>query len=57
NPRITTSYIGLCRVAQLNIAGAIWNACMQDTLPTHFPLDGETVIWKDDPGSWGMPGL
>ena len=57
NPRITTSYIGLRRVAQLNIAGAIWNACMQDTLPTHFPLDGETVIWKDDPGSWGMPAL
>jgi tyramine---L-glutamate ligase len=54
NPRITTSYIGLRQVSQMNLAQAIWDACINDELPDHFPLNGEVVIRKDDPGSWGM---
>lgn len=54
NPRITTSYIGLRRVARTNLAHAMWNACVQDVLPGIFPLEGEVVIRKDDPGSWDL---
>ena len=54
NPRVTTSYIGLRQVATRNVAQAIWNACMNGVLPDCFPLNGEVVIRKDDPGSWGL---
>lgn len=54
NPRITTSYIGLRRVARMNLAYAMWSACMQGVLPNRFPLEGEVVIRKDDPGSWDL---
>lgn len=54
NPRITTSYIGLRQVAQNNVARAIWDACLNDSLPDSFPLHGEVVVRKDDPGTWGL---
>jgi tyramine---L-glutamate ligase len=54
NPRITTSYIGLRQVATRNLARAIWDACTNGVLPDCFPLKGEVVIRKDDPGSWGL---
>ena len=54
NPRVTTSYIGLRQVATMNLAQAIWDACMKGVLPDFFPLNGEVVIRKDDPGSWGF---
>ena len=57
NPRITTSYIGLRQVAAMNLAQAMWDACMNGVLPDCFPLDGEVVIRKDDPGSWGFARL
>ncbi len=52
NPRLTTSYIALRRVAKLNLAHSIWDACMAGKLPDSFPLSGEAVIRKDDPNSW-----
>jgi len=54
NPRVTTSYVGLRQVAAMNLAQAIWDACMNGILPDCFPLNGEVVIRKDDPGSWGF---
>ncbi len=57
NPRVTTSYIGLRQVATMNLAQAIWDACMNGVLPDCFPLNGEVVIRKDDPGSWGLRRL
>jgi hypothetical protein len=54
NPRITTSYIGLRQVAPMNLAQAIWDACMTGVLPESFPLKGDVVIRKDDPASWSF---
>ena len=57
NPRITTSYLALRQVAGVNLARAMWEACMLDILPDRFALNGDAVIRKDDPGSWGLqPG-
>ena len=33
NPRLTTSYVGLRRVVDLNIARAVWGACVHGNLP------------------------
>jgi predicted ATP-grasp superfamily ATP-dependent carboligase len=49
NPRITTSYVGLRRVLQANLAELIWNACILDELPEHVELAGQVVFSKDDP--------
>ena len=54
NPRLTTSYIGLRQVAQINLAQAIWNACRMGILPDCVPLAGQAVILKDDPSSWKL---
>lgn len=53
NPRITTSYIALRQVARINLAEAIWDACCHGKLPDRVPLDGEVVVKKDDPTTWG----
>ena len=34
NPRLTTSYVGLCRVATFNVADALVNAVLKGKLPT-----------------------
>jgi predicted ATP-grasp superfamily ATP-dependent carboligase len=34
NPRLTTSYVGLRRALDFNLAEAHWKACICDTLPT-----------------------
>jgi tyramine---L-glutamate ligase len=49
NPRITTSYVGLRRVLQANLAELIWNACILGDLPEHVELAGQVVFGKDDP--------
>ncbi len=49
NPRLTTSYIGLRRVLQVNLAQLIWDACLQGILPGHFELKGQALFLKDDP--------
>ncbi len=54
NPRLTTSYIALRQVAQINLAGAIWQACIGNVLPDCIPLTGQVEIRKDDPHSWGL---
>jgi predicted ATP-grasp superfamily ATP-dependent carboligase len=54
NPRLTTSYIGLRQVAQINLAQAIWEACWNGILPHRVPIRGQVLIRKDDPGSWGL---
>jgi predicted ATP-grasp superfamily ATP-dependent carboligase len=54
NPRLTTSYLGLRQVAQINLAQAIWEACRKGILPDCVPLAGQVVIRKDDPGTWGL---
>ena len=53
NPRLTTSYIGLRQVVRTNLAQAIWDACVNNQLPDNIELDGQVVIRKDDPASWG----
>jgi predicted ATP-grasp superfamily ATP-dependent carboligase len=54
NPRLTTSYIGLRQVSQINLAQAIWDACEKGELPSSIPLVGQAVIQKDDPCTWGL---
>ncbi len=54
NPRLTTSYIGLRQVAQLNLAQVIWNASRNSALPDHVPLAGQVEVIKDNPTSWGL---
>jgi hypothetical protein len=54
NPRLTTSYIGLRQVAPVNLARAIWEACMKGILPDRVSLSGQVTIRKDDPSSWGL---
>lgn len=54
NPRITTSYVALRQVARINLAKAIWDACRHGKLPASVPLDGEVVVKKDDPTTWGL---
>jgi tyramine---L-glutamate ligase len=54
NPRLTTSYVGLRQVAQINLAQAIWDACSNGTLPDKVPLVGQVEVMKDDPSSWGL---
>jgi len=48
NPRLTTSYIGLRQVLQLNLAQAIWDACRGGVLPAEAPLTGQVAFDKDE---------
>jgi predicted ATP-grasp superfamily ATP-dependent carboligase len=54
NPRLTTSYIGLRQVSQINLAQAIWDACEKGILPDPITLVGQVVIKKDDPDTWNL---
>ncbi len=47
NPRLTTSYVGLRQVLQLNLARAIWDACRRGTLPQDVRLAGQVTFAKD----------
>ncbi len=53
NPRLTTSYIGLRQVISVNVAEAIFDACVRGILPDEVSVSGHVVIKKDDPASWG----
>jgi predicted ATP-grasp superfamily ATP-dependent carboligase len=55
NPRLTTSYIGLRQISRINLAQAMWEACLNGVLPGRVPLAGQAVIKKDDPETWGLP--
>lgn len=47
NPRITTSYIGLRRVVNINLAEAIWTVSARNLLPKKIFLSGKAVFKKE----------
>jgi len=48
NPRLTTSYIGLRSVVNINLAKAIWEASIQDILPQKAALSGRVAFRKEN---------
>ena len=51
NPRPTTSYVGLRRVLDLNMAAAIWQACRDGSLPAAVAVPPPAAFgkrWTDD---------
>jgi predicted ATP-grasp superfamily ATP-dependent carboligase len=52
NPRLTTSYIGLRQVCEVNLAQSIWNACLKGIMPDRVSIRGQRMVKKDDPFSW-----
>lgn len=48
NPRLTTSYIGLRSVVNLNLAQAIWEASIQNILPRNVVLQGKFAFRKEN---------
>jgi predicted ATP-grasp superfamily ATP-dependent carboligase len=48
NPRLTTSYVGLRQVININLAEAIWRACIENMLPQNFMLSGKASFRKED---------
>ena len=46
NPRLTTSYVGLCRVAAFNVAEALVNAVLKRKLPTKQEINGFVYFSK-----------
>jgi predicted ATP-grasp superfamily ATP-dependent carboligase len=47
NPRLTTSYVGLRQVININLAEAIWHACSADVLPREIILSGKSSFRKE----------
>lgn len=47
NPRVTTSYVGLRRVLNLNLAQAIWQVCRQSHFPNGLMLAGKILFRKE----------
>jgi tyramine---L-glutamate ligase len=47
NPRLTTSYVGLRRVAGLNMAEAIWRACRDGSLPASVAVPSLAAFGKE----------
>lgn len=54
NPRLTTSYVGLRRVIDINLAEAIWRACSDRTLPQKIILSGSVSFNKEELGADGI---
>lgn len=48
NPRLTTSYIGLRSVVNVNLAQAIWEAAIRDILPRKVALQGKFAFRKEN---------
>ncbi len=46
NPRLTTSYVGLCRVATFNVAEALVDAVLKGKLPTKQEINGFVYFSK-----------
>ena len=46
NPRLTTSYVGLCRVAGFNVAEALVNAVLEGKLPAKCEINGFVCFSK-----------
>ncbi|MCZ7662376.1 MAG: ATP-grasp domain-containing protein [Thermoleophilia bacterium] len=47
NPRLTTSYVGLRRVVDVNLAEAIWRSCREAVLPESVVATGEAAFGKE----------
>jgi len=47
NARITTSFVGLRKIINLNLAQAIWQACQSGYLPTEVALTGSISFGKE----------
>jgi len=47
NPRPTTSYVGLRRLTDLNMAAAIWHACRDGSLPSVTPVSASSAFGKE----------
>lgn len=54
NPRLTTSYVGLRRAININLAGSIWDACVNKILPRSVDIYGNGIFDKDDM-KWDQP--
>lgn len=52
NPRLTTSYVGLRRVIDLNMAEAVWRACCESTLPKVVVTTGEAAFGEEGLGGY-----
>lgn len=48
NPRLTTSYLGLRRVVNLNLPEAIWGAAIRGVLPQAVSLSGSVIFRKEN---------
>lgn len=48
NPRLTTSYVGLRRVININLAEAVWRVCSDRTLPEKIILSGSVSFNKEE---------
>lgn len=48
NPRLTTSYVGLRRIIDINLAEAIWRACRDHALPEKVILSGRVSFLKEE---------
>jgi predicted ATP-grasp superfamily ATP-dependent carboligase len=46
NPRLTTSYVGLRRVARFNVAEALIQSVTQNKLPADVPMQGYACFSK-----------
>jgi predicted ATP-grasp superfamily ATP-dependent carboligase len=51
NARMTTSYVGLRRVVDIDLAAAVWRACRDGVLPAAVTTAGEATFAKED---WGV---
>jgi tyramine---L-glutamate ligase len=48
NPRITTSYVGLHRILEQNLACAIWRACCENVFPDKISFSGSISFSKEN---------
>lgn len=48
NPRVTTSYVGLRQVININLAEAIWRSCKEDFLPKNVFISGKVSFYKEE---------
>jgi predicted ATP-grasp superfamily ATP-dependent carboligase len=50
NARVTTSFVGLRRVADVDVAEAVWRACSLGELPVAAGTTGEVAFHKEGCG-------
>jgi len=50
NPRLTTSYVGLRQVININLAEAIWRTCREKISPKNILISGKVLFNKEELG-------